>query len=155
MPQRAKRALASASLLLLVKPGAPDEAGVPGLHLLRMLEVLRRLVGWAPMAAMLPAARRFSSPTQREIGTSGTFADHLHELDARLALARKHGLLLLAFKMDFNLILRAAACEVLRQEPPLLAQFFQCTGGIPPPMYGWTWPAEDDEVPVRWWHPVA
>jgi len=75
VPPVARRALGAANLLLLVKPGGVDAAGVPGLRPIGIPETIRKLVGKALMREMLPDARRYFVPLQRAVGVSGTCED--------------------------------------------------------------------------------
>eukprot|EP00168_Porphyra_purpurea_P007278 TRINITY_DN1905_c0_g1_i1.p1 TRINITY_DN1905_c0_g1~~TRINITY_DN1905_c0_g1_i1.p1 ORF type:complete len:559 (+),score=61.63 TRINITY_DN1905_c0_g1_i1:580-2256(+) len=150
LPPVVRRMLASGNLLLLVKKGGVDEAGVPGLRPIGMPETLRKLVGSALMAAVMPAARRFLTPLQRAIGTSGACEVLIHEVDALMALHPEWGVLQLDFTNAFNRISAAAAWKVLRRTLPLLDAYYRLNyRGGPTPVYGWAQPVEEGEVPVR------
>jgi len=86
VPPAARRALGAANLLLLVKPGGVDAAGVPGLRLIGMPETLRKPVGKALIRDVLPDARRYFMPLQRAVCVSGACEELVHEADARLAV---------------------------------------------------------------------
>jgi len=58
MPPVARRALGAAILLLPVKPGGVEAAGVPGLQPNCMPEIIRKLVGKSLMREVLSDARR-------------------------------------------------------------------------------------------------
>jgi len=104
VPPVARRALCAANLLLLVQPGGVGAAGVPGLRPIGMPETIRELVGKALMREVLPEARRYFVPLQREVSVSGACEDLVHEADARLALEPTWGVLQLDFKNAFNKI---------------------------------------------------
>eukprot|EP00168_Porphyra_purpurea_P007279 TRINITY_DN1905_c0_g1_i2.p3 TRINITY_DN1905_c0_g1~~TRINITY_DN1905_c0_g1_i2.p3 ORF type:complete len:396 (+),score=63.75 TRINITY_DN1905_c0_g1_i2:580-1767(+) len=148
LPPVVRRMLASGNLLLLVKKGGVDEAGVPGLRPIGMPETLRKLVGSALMAAVMPAARRFLTPLQRAIGTSGACEVLIHEVDALMALHPEWGVLQLDFTNAFNRISAAAAWKVLRRTLPLLDAYYRLNyRGGPTPVYGWAQPVEEGRCP--------
>ena len=134
----ARRALGAATLLLLVKPGGADAAGVPGLRPIGMPETIRKLGGRALMREVLPDARRCSLPLQRAIGVSGACEDLVHEADARLAAEPTWGALQLDFKDAFHRISIQAAMSVAQAPFPELVFYLRCIYlGEPPPVYGW------------------
>jgi len=75
VPPVARRALGAANLLLLVKSGGVDAAGVPGLRPIGIPETIRKLIGKALMREVPPDARRYFVPLQRAVGVSGACED--------------------------------------------------------------------------------
>jgi len=146
----ARRALGAANLLLLVKPGGVDAAGVPGLRPIGMPETIRKLVGKALMREVLPDARRYFMPLQRAVGVSGACEDLAHEADAQLAVEPTWGLLQLDFKNAFNKISIQAALTVAAAAFPELVPCLRCIYlGTPPPVYGWEVDDRDGGLPAR------
>jgi len=150
VPPVARRALGAATLLLLVKPGGVDAAGVPGLRPIGMTETIRKLVGKALMREVLPDARRYFLPLQRAVGVSGACEDLVHKADARLAVEPTWGALQLDFKNAFNRISIQAAMAVAQAAFPELVPHLRCIYlGEPPPVYGWGVDDGDEGLPAR------
>jgi len=97
-----RRALGAAIFLLLVKPGAVDASGVPGLRPIGVPETIRKLVGQALKREVLPDGRRYVVSLQREVGVSGACEDLVHKADARLTVEPTRGALPPDFKNAFH-----------------------------------------------------
>ena len=150
VPPVARRALVAANLLLVVKPGGVATAGVPGLRPIGMPETIRKLVGKALMREVLPDARRYVMPLQREVGVSGACEDVVHEADARLALKPTCGVLQLDLENAFNEMSIQAALAVAAAAFPELVPYLRCIYlGAPPPVYSWGVDDADGGLPAR------
>jgi len=136
VPAVASHALAGAELLLLVKPGAPDADGVPRLRPIGMPETLRKLIAGSLARVFRASAAALMAPLQMGIGAPNACERLLHALKAQLEVAPEEGVLLLDYKIAFNLISRAAARAFIDRAFPSLTSHVAATyGGAPPAVY--------------------
>jgi len=138
LPTPAAYALASADLLLLVKPGGPGADGQHELRPIAMPEVLRKLVATALMRSVSASAGAFLSPYQQVVGIPGPCERLLKEVDAELAASPRAAMLQLYFKNAFNLVSRSAAPAVIDRDLPSLSPYLAWVYGRgAAAVYGW------------------
>jgi len=80
VPPIAVHALAGAELLLLCRPGAADDDGLPRLRPIGMPEILRKLAAAALAGTVRTAASRLLSPLQMDVGVPNPCERVVHEV---------------------------------------------------------------------------
>jgi len=123
VPPLATHALAGADLLLLCKPGGPDDDGLPRPRPIGMPDVLRKLAASALAGTVRAAAAQLLAPLQMGVGVPNPCERVLHEVTAVLAHKPSHALLQLDFRNAFNLVSRAAAVSFLKRAFPVLRPY--------------------------------